>query len=757
MPLLSLPSERTTVSRSLQVINNVNCVIRELVENSIDAKATSIEIRLTNSGHDLIQVSDNGTGISESNFEILARKNTTSKIRRFEDLYSSLNTFGFRGEALYSLCNVCDVEVETRRADINYGWHLKYDADANLVEKTRIAANVGTTVSCRELFKPFPVRRKLLLKSGKSQLPNGIFLLQQYALVNPHIRFYLSNKTTSNQNISNLFSTSGKAENMKQVAEEIFGKTFVANLIEVDISTRDWNLRGMISSPHNGKQYKDVEFFFINNRPVDNSRKLRSCIVGVYKQFSSRLYPSFILNLSTDSVNVDINLAPDKRSVFIYSEDIIINKLKAMLFELFMPTRSQTIPQFNVDILDQFLHKDGVEEDKTIKVKISDEDALRLKKAPKLEEEPVSTKNDQECDNKEPRISVESKLSRPAPESDAKRDLSILNLSEYRLEKSQPTEPIKLPTVTVPQIEVVKKPKISAPIKSKEPLSLFDYLTTRPVRKHCSKKRNVVHIDKSRLYMKKVFKSLLGDNDESTASDAQTDSIDDHDLMDPSVFKEMKLCGQFNNGFIITILKDSKIRQGFDYSIYIIDQHAADEKARFEDYNQRVKIKKQKLISPRFIELSPYLSQVAQSHCDTLNYNGFETVTKSAPNRSSHGIYVNSFPQLFGRILSEDDLISFLNDLSNSVATIQDEKQISKQLIWGNSIILPRPIKIWSILATRACKDAIKLGDALSTDKMRSIIKKLSTLVHPWNCPHGRPTMKCLISSSQLNSIFSKK
>ena len=161
---------------SAQVVVDLKSAVKELVENSLDAEASQIEIKFIGSGLSGFEVSDDGVGISEKDFEMIAKRGTTSKISTYEEIYS-LKSMGFRGEALSSLCNIANVTIQTKKRDANTGWVLKFDHSGTLVEKAPVARNNGTQVIVKDLFKNLPVRLVEFKKTYRVQFAKCIQLM----------------------------------------------------------------------------------------------------------------------------------------------------------------------------------------------------------------------------------------------------------------------------------------------------------------------------------------------------------------------------------------------------------------------------------------------------------------------------------------------------------------------------------------------------------------------------------------------------
>ena len=177
-------------------INDIETAIRELVENSIDAQARNIEVRLTKFGIDSIEVDDNGMGIDEKNFPMLGMRYHTSKISDIYALQNSLDTYGFRGEALSCLCNISNVTITTRTKTSPCGWRLTFK-DGFLSKKEPVGRDTGTTITLKNLFHSMPVRRRELETTAKKQYDKIVRLLYEQALARPYIKYSLYKKVAS--------------------------------------------------------------------------------------------------------------------------------------------------------------------------------------------------------------------------------------------------------------------------------------------------------------------------------------------------------------------------------------------------------------------------------------------------------------------------------------------------------------------------------------------------------------------------------
>lgn len=353
--------------QSGQVIVDLNSVVKELVENSLDARATSIEVRFKNQGLDCIEVQDNGKGISPDDYDTVALKHHTSKLASYEDL-TSLDTFGFRGEALSSLCALSKFHILTARLeDGAVGRRLDFDVSGKLKSTTVTAAQKGTTVSVDAIFCNLPVRRKELEKNIKREYGKVIGLLHQYACICVGVRFSVSNQMPKGKKTL-VFSTKLNTTTKENIVNVFGAKTLLA-LIKLDLalemqpsagpsaqSARSWSsqaigrssivrVEGHISKPvfGEGRQAPDRQMFFVNSRPCQLPQVAKA-INEVYKSFNSSQSPFIFANLILDTDSYDVNVSPDKRTILLHDQSALLESLKARLTELFEQT-DHTVPQ----------------------------------------------------------------------------------------------------------------------------------------------------------------------------------------------------------------------------------------------------------------------------------------------------------------------------------------------------------------------------------------------------------------------------
>ncbi|MCM8784661.1 MAG: DNA mismatch repair endonuclease MutL [Candidatus Omnitrophica bacterium] len=318
-----LPEEVISKIAGGEVIESPASVLKELIENSIDANSKKIEIKIENSGKKLIYVKDDGEGIEADDIEKIFGRYSTSKIRTKEDLYN-IRTLGFRGEALYSIGAVADVilKSKTKNSDIGKEIHIRGGKKLSIKE---CAMHDGTILEVRELFFNIPARRKFL-KSDITEFRKVFNIFIQYAIGFPEINFIFENE---NKTILNLIPSENYLKRFCEILNLnedylIYRQKKIEN-IDLEIIIGDINLK---------RPQKNMQFIFVNRRPVYNYI-LSSAINNFYQSFfSSEFFPVFAVYLQIANQNIDVNIHPTKREVKIKDEDRIAKKIIDIINEI---------------------------------------------------------------------------------------------------------------------------------------------------------------------------------------------------------------------------------------------------------------------------------------------------------------------------------------------------------------------------------------------------------------------------------------
>ncbi|KMT19361.1 hypothetical protein BVRB_1g013620 [Beta vulgaris subsp. vulgaris] len=865
-----------------QVILDLSSAVKELVENSLDAGANSIEISLKDYGEDWFQVIDNGCGIAPNNFEVLALKHHTSKLADFPDL-QSLTTFGFRGEALSSLCALGSLTVETRTKNESVATHLTFDNSGQLIAEKKTARKVGTTVTVKKLFSNLPVRSKEFKRNIRKEYGKLISLLNAYAIIAKGVRLVCTNMSGKSAR-SMVLKTQGSGS-LKDNIVTLFGMSTFICLEPLCIPMpENCRVEGFVSKAGNGsgRNTGDRQFFYVNGRPVDMP-KVSKLVNELYKGANSRQYPVAILNFIFPIMAYDVNVTPDKRKIFFSDEGSILKCLREALGMIYSAS-SVTYNVMNIDVPDeknekssacpvglqlaseQTTRKRSEAEEGCDKKQVSGDSmstesigidnhlssfglhnnvqtsknrdfSLKvhsIKKAysysPGYNEKKANIGIDQQCLKAAERDvtinsnlttrsgSTQSSLTKFVTLQKRKYENMSIPLSEapiLRTESGQCnresndcelqfvaassatkfhhvhdssgiyahqsskhsktaaglckatspvpndgdacmevlTEDIMLQKERVPPAEAVipsgsgransesiledeshkalplqdNPPPPSAPKAS----STLEFDMKELMRRRKQKLSTFRRTKTKRCYAAATLELSQADNEEwkSRALAAATTELER--LFRKRDFNRMKVIGQFNLGFIIGKL---------DEDLFIVDQHAADEKYNFERLSEVTVMNQQPLLRPIRMELSPEEEIVASMHMDIIRKNGFsleEDLDASPGNRFKLKSVPFSKNVTFG-VEDVKELISTLSDGQGECSIMSTYK-----LDTSDSVC---PTRVRAMLASRACRSSIMIGDALGRNEMQKILEHLAELKSPWNCPHGRPTMRHLVN-----------
>lgn len=301
-----------------EVVQRPASVVKELVENAVDAGSTQITLIIKDAGRTLIQVIDNGSGMTDMDARLAFERHATSKIQSADDL-NRIITFGFRGEALASIASVAEVELKTRRADSETGT-LVHIAASDVVEQQTVSCPVGSNFAVKNLFFNVPARRKFL-KTDAVELRHIIAEFQRVAICNPQIAFTLVNNGNELYNLPR--------GNLRQRLMSLFGKSINNTLININVETSIVNISGFIGKPENARKTPGEQFFFVNNRYF-RSAYFQKAVMKAYEQLiPDGVFPSFFVFFEIDPTKIDINIHPTKTEVKFEDEQAIWQMLNA--------------------------------------------------------------------------------------------------------------------------------------------------------------------------------------------------------------------------------------------------------------------------------------------------------------------------------------------------------------------------------------------------------------------------------------------
>jgi len=310
--ILLLPDNIANQIAAGEVIQRPASAVKELLENAVDADATEIKLILQDSGKALVQVIDNGSGMSETDARMSFERHATSKIQTIEDLFH-IRTMGFRGEALASIAAVAQVELKTKRAEDETGTYI--EIENSLVQRQELIAMAnGTSIAMKNLFFNVPARRNFL-KSNAAEMRHIIDEFTRVALSFPHIFFSL---TANGQQIFHL-----EAGSLKQRIIQLLGNSYSAKLVSVKEETDYMNIYGFVGKPETAKKTRGDQYFFVNNRFI-KSAYLNHAVMGAYQEMIARdSFPMYVLFIDLEPTQVDVNVHPTKQEIKFEDEKIV--------------------------------------------------------------------------------------------------------------------------------------------------------------------------------------------------------------------------------------------------------------------------------------------------------------------------------------------------------------------------------------------------------------------------------------------------
>lgn len=305
-----------------EVVQRPSSVIKELVENSIDAGATQVQVIVEDAGKSLVQVIDNGKGMSETDARLAFERHATSKISEAKDLFA-LRTMGFRGEALASIAAVAQVELRTRAADKDLGVSIIIEG-SRVVDQQPVNCPVGANFAVKNLFFNIPARRKFL-KSNQTELSNILTEFERIALAHPETSFSLHSGGAAMMNLP--------TGNFKQRILGVFGKRLEAKLIPVEVKTTLINISGFVGVPSASRRKNAQQFFFVNGRYMRHPYFAKAVQTAYERLIPDGEQVPFFLNLEVAPEKIDVNIHPTKTEIKFEDETPIWQILLAAVRE----------------------------------------------------------------------------------------------------------------------------------------------------------------------------------------------------------------------------------------------------------------------------------------------------------------------------------------------------------------------------------------------------------------------------------------
>ncbi len=745
-----------------EVIERPASVIKEMVENSIDAGANNITVEIKNGGISFIKVTDNGKGIASDDLEIAFERHATSKIRSADDL-DLVTSMGFRGEALASIAAIANVEMisKTERQDIGY----KVVVEAgNILEKEEVGCQTGTSITVKNLFFNTPVRYKFL---KKDYTESGYVedVITRIALVNPNIAIKLINTGKT------VIQTNGNGD-IKSVIYSIYGKDVANGILPVNYIYEDIQISGVIGKPEIARSNRSNQLFFVNKRYI----KDKTLTVATEQAFKGLIpigkFGFVILNIEMNPSKVDVNVHPAKLEVRFEEENKIFQSIyhaiKDILLksELVANTESQDekeetkseslfdfrknetkkIEQYNeeeskiktnvinvgqggpintADVLEQLrkMQQDlerQVEEDPSIKL---NENYIGMQDNIKENEEKIKNQNQVQNQNENEDVVLQNSEINTEEEQSVEKELINKDIEEQQEED----EIINIEKNTDEEnkeviLEKIEENVIVEDIEEKEtPKEKLEEIKEQIKELESIQYDKDVKVDFNEMYTKLFGTKPISNNTEEDSNNIQNIDTITVDLAKDniSVFEDVEEYNKPTYKFI-GIVFNTYIIIEIDKEMYILDQHAAHERIMYEkvkkNYYSDTSKDSQMLLLPDIITLSHKEMEIAKD-----NINMFEKAGFSLEEFGENTIKLTGVPTVCIDIDNKELFLETLDEINTVARTAKQEKEEK-------------------FIATVACKAAVKANMVLTTEEVESLMNKLLELPNPFTCPHGRPT-----------------
>ena len=682
-----------------EVIERPANVVKEMVENSIDAGATSISVEIENGGITYIRITDNGKGIAPDDIALAFERHATSKIRKAEDLMK-VSTMGFRGEALASVAAVSKVEMITRTRDRELGMRIVVES-GQIIEQEECGAPVGTTITVRELFFNTPVRYKFL----KKDFTEGGYIedaVSRIALINPSLSFRMIN------NKKTVLQTNGNGD-MQSVVYSVYGKDIANNLVDVSFEYEGVKVTGVAGKPEIARSNRTNQLFYVNGRFVKD-KILSAATDEAYRTLIPNGKFGFcILNIKMSPEFVDVNVHPAKIEVrfseegkifkainialknALLKQDITINnnetnenleesssenesikkEAKKGLFDIFRPKVSEKTR----DVIEDKRIEHNYKQEKANIFDVDKEENRAKNNIINIDFEKEYGLLKENLSEKNLVNDIKDKLNTSNEEFD---EYSVSRLPNNNIETDYETE--KKQEDTKPY--VVENPTVN---KIEEKLDVYSY-----------KSQN------------NIFENI-------------------NDIEEKANIPDYKIIGAAFSTYILLQLDDE---------IYILDQHAAHERVLYEKVKQNFYKDGgkdiQMLLMPDILELSKKDMRTVMDHLALFEQSGF-VIEEFGDNT----IKIMGVPVICYEMNTKDLFLDILDgiDITNRTTTQEVEEKF---------------------LSTVACKAAIKANMSLEEREIRGLLDQLLLLENPFTCPHGRPTA-IRITKLEIEKKFGRK
>lgn len=699
-----------------EVIERPASVVKELLENAIDAKATAVTVEIREGGISFIRVTDNGCGIEKDEIPLAFLRHSTSKIQSVEDLFT-VSSLGFRGEALSSIAAVGQVELitKTSRSLTGNRYQIEGGQERGMEE---IGAPDGTTFIVRNLFYNTPVRRKFL-KTPMTEGAHVADLVEKIALSHPEISIRFI------QNNQNKLYTSGN-HNLKDIIYTVYGREITANLIPVSVTGEAFSVEGFIGKPVIARSNRNFENYYINGRYI-KSNIINKAIEEAYKPFMMQhKYPFTMLHFKIEPEFLDVNVHPTKMELRFQNGENVFRMVRDTVAEALR--HKELIPK--VELVEEERARKSVPE-KRIPIPEPFEQNRMMQKRAEQSEQRRQQDNAGLFDTK--RLAAggaDDFVLREMPEeyrmktrpgeqpalkatSQIRSERTGLLRTEQRVEALQREEELK-------NSQEVERAADGNSYRVNEALTAL--LKQEPGVEAAGIQSEVE--TQAGTGIPPEAEAPLAEMSELPEAEGQMDLFEEK-LLEPQSRSRHKLIGQLFATYWLVEFKDQ---------LYIIDQHAAHEKVLYEKTMNSLKTREytcQQIHPPIILTLGSREALMLEKNMKIFTDIGFEIEPFGGKEYAVRGVPDNLFS-----IARKELLMEMLDSLS------EDAQARNADMIYEK-------------VASMSCKAAVKGHDVLSAAEADALIDQLLGLENPYACPHGRPTIISM-SKYELEKKFKR-
>lgn len=688
-----------------EVIERPASVVKEMVENSIDAGATIINIEIKNGGISFIRVSDNGRGIEKDDMEIAFERHATSKIRQAEDL-ETVKSMGFRGEALASIAAISNVEMVSKTADSDFGFRVVVEAGM-VLDKEEAGCPQGTSITVRNLFFNTPVRYKFLKKDFTE---SGYIedVITRLALVHPEIAFKLINTGKT------VIQTTGDGIR-KNCIYSIFGKDIANGIVEVTYNYDDITIDGVIGKPDIAKNNRTQQMFFVNERYV-RDKILSSAIEQAYKGLLTVGKHAFcILNIKMDPSAVDVNVHPAKLEVRFKDENKIFKAIYHTVKE---------------NLLKADLIRNSEEQQlNTNENEVVNKEQLQTNIFKKENESQVKKYTDSRFSN-----IFNRRMKKENEESNGSTDEFNL-VEQLYYQKNRANNSIineEVPNENKEAVQIINEDKTNNETENKSQesklnIEFINYPVEEPVE----------NFDFKEMYEKTFGKKIVEEKKENyNIKEQPIEQPKETDLKQETVFDNKDVYVEKPNYKFIGIAFSTYIILEMNKELFIMDQHAAHERIMYEKIRENFYSEESKdsqmMLLPDVITLTHKELEIVKE-----NMRMFEKAGFMLEEFGENTIKLTGVPNICIDLDTKELFMEILDAIDSVAVTALQEKEEK-------------------FIATVACKAAVKANMALDEQEVSYLMDDLLKLPNPFTCPHGRPTV-IRMSKTDIEKKFSRR